>query len=111
VTADEASRDELAAVLDDVVHQRTRLGILTILHEGRKVEFRYLREVLALTAGNLSQHLAVLEKSRLVRIEKGFEGRRSKTCISNTRAGTKALREEVRALKLIVERIERATDR
>jgi len=43
--------------LDDVVHQRVRLGILTIAHEARRVEFGYLRSQLELTAGNLSKHL------------------------------------------------------
>jgi hypothetical protein len=37
--------------LDDTVHQRVRLGILTIAHEARRVEFSYLRNNLELTAG------------------------------------------------------------
>ena len=49
--------------LDDVVHQRVRLGILTVAHEARQVEFGFLRTSLGLTAGNLSQHLSVLEKA------------------------------------------------
>ncbi|GAA1831309.1 hypothetical protein GCM10009682_57390 [Luedemannella flava] len=50
-----------------MVHQRVRLGILTIAHEARRVEFGYLRTQLQLTAGNLSQHLAVLETAGSVR--------------------------------------------
>ena len=65
--------------LDDVVHPRVRLGILTIAHEARRVEFGYLRSNLDLTAGNLSQHLTVLENSGLIRIEKGYEGKRART--------------------------------
>ena len=57
--------------LDDVVHQRVRLGILTIAHEARRVEFGYLREQLQLTAGNLSKHLSVLEAAGLIEVEKG----------------------------------------
>ncbi len=37
------------------MHQRARLGILTIAHEARRVEFGYLRTHLELTAGNLSK--------------------------------------------------------
>ena len=37
--------------LDDTVHQRVRLGILTIAHEARRVEFSYLRTNLELSAG------------------------------------------------------------
>ena len=98
---------EITSAIDDVVHQRTRLGILTVLHEGQKVDFGYLQAALGLTGGNLSQHLSVLEKSGLIRIEKGYEGRRARTWISSTRAGSKALRDEVTALKALVARIER----
>ncbi len=35
--------DHPANGLDDVVHQRVRLGVLTIDHEARRVEFGYLR--------------------------------------------------------------------
>jgi hypothetical protein len=34
--------------LEDVVHQRVRLGILTIAHQARRVEFGYLRTQLEL---------------------------------------------------------------
>jgi DNA-binding HxlR family transcriptional regulator len=57
--------------LDDIVHQRVRLGILAIAQEAGRVEFGFLRTSLELTAGNLSQHLAVLEKAGLIEIEKG----------------------------------------
>ena len=70
--------------LDDVVHQRVRLGILAIAQEARRVEFGFLRTSLELTAGNLSQHLAVLEKAGLVEIEKGYAGKRGRTWIHLT---------------------------
>ena len=102
------SSSETTILLDDIVHQKNRLGILAILHEGRKVEFGYLKESLDLTGGNLSQHLSVLEKSGLVKIDKGYEGRRARTWVSMTRSGTKALRQEIQALKSIVARIEKS---
>jgi DNA-binding MarR family transcriptional regulator len=92
--------------LDDVVHQRVRLGILTIAHEARHVEFGFLRESLELTAGNLSQHLSVLEKAGLVAIEKGYAGKRARTWITLTPAGTSALREEINQLKLLIHQVD-----
>ncbi|MFJ4668728.1 transcriptional regulator [Kitasatospora purpeofusca] len=92
--------------LDDVVHQRVRLGILTVAHEARRVEFGFLRTALGLTAGNLSQHLAVLEKAGLVDVEKGYEGRRARTWLSLTPAGDRALRKEVTQLKRLIHLIE-----
>jgi DNA-binding MarR family transcriptional regulator len=92
--------------LDDTVHQRVRLGILTIAHEARRVEFSYLRSNLDLTAGNLSQHLGVLETAGLVTIEKGYAGKRARTWITLTKAGRAALAEEIAHLKLLISRVE-----
>jgi len=92
--------------LNDVVHQRVRLGILTIAHEARKVEFGYLRESLELTAGNLSQHLTVLEKAGLVTIDKGYAGKRARTWITLTKAGRAALREEIDQLRQLIAQID-----
>jgi DNA-binding MarR family transcriptional regulator len=92
--------------LDDVVHQRVRLGILTIAHEARRVEFGYLRTQLQLTGGNLSQHLGVLETAGLVELEKGYAGKRARTWITLTSAGTAALADEIGRLKLLIARVE-----
>jgi len=92
--------------LDDVVHQRVRLGILTVAHQARRVEFGFLRTSLDLTAGNLSQHLGVLEKAGLVDVEKGYEGRRPRTWVTLTPAGEKALRDEIIQLKRLIHELE-----
>ena len=92
--------------LDDIVHQRVRLGILTITHEARRVEFGYLRNTLELTAGNLSQHLTVLENAELITIEKGYEGRRGRTWVQLTKAGRRALNSEIAALKALIHQLE-----
>jgi DNA-binding MarR family transcriptional regulator len=94
--------------LDDVVHQRVRLGILAIAHEARRVEFGFLRTNLELTAGNLSQHLGVLENAGLIAIEKGYEGKRARTWITLTRAGEAALAEEIAQLKRLISQLDRA---
>ena len=94
--------------LVDVVHQRVRLGILTIAHEARRVEFGFLRSQLELTAGNLSQHVGVLETAGLVEVEKGYAGKRARTWITLTRAGRAALAEEIARLKQLITRVETA---
>jgi DNA-binding MarR family transcriptional regulator len=88
--------------LNDVVHHRHRLGILTIASEAEQVEFGYLREALDLTAGNLNRHLAVLEDAGLVAIVKGYAGRRPKTWVRITRGGRKALAGEMAVLEGLV---------
>jgi DNA-binding MarR family transcriptional regulator len=104
---DPASNDASPTVgIDETVHQRVRLGILTIANEARRVEFRYLQDVMDLTAGNLSQHIRVLEEAGFVKIEKGVDGRRPRTWVAITRVGKVALREEISALKALVARFD-----
>jgi DNA-binding MarR family transcriptional regulator len=97
-----------ASGLNDIVHQRVRLGILAIAHEARRVEFGYLRTNLELSAGNLSQHLGVLDKAGLITIEKGYAGKRPCTWITLTRVGRAALTEEIAQLKLLISHVEDA---
>lgn len=88
--------------LNETVHQRHRLGILVITSRSRQADFGYLRETLGLTSGNLSTHLMVLENADLVRVEKGYEGRRPRTWVSITRQGRAALAAEMEALTQLV---------
>lgn len=90
--------------LNDVVHQKHRLGILTIAAESKRVEFGYLKDALELTGGNLSRHLTVLVDAGLLAMEKGYAGRRPKTWVSITRAGRQALADEIAALRALVAR-------
>lgn len=90
--------------IDDVVHQKHRLGILTVAAESKRVEFGYLRDALELTAGNLSRHIAVLEEAELIQVEKGYDGRRPKTWVSITGEGKAALEKEIAALRALISR-------
>lgn len=92
--------------LDDVVHQRVRLGILAVLSEASYADFAYLKEALGLTDGNLSRHLSVLEDAGHVTIEKGFAGKRTRTTVKATPQGRKALDEHLTALKELIKRVE-----
>ena len=91
--------------LDEVVHQRARLGVLAMLAEADKVEFGFIQQTLELTAGNLSRHLSTLEKADLVRLEKGYDGRRPRTWVRITAEGRAALKQEVAALRELVARL------
>ena len=72
---------ELASV-DRLVHDPSRLAILSALLGCAEADFRYLLTVTGLSKGNLSSHLSKLEAAGLIRIAKGFEGK-----IPWTRAG------------------------
>ncbi len=97
-----------ALQLDDTVHQRIRLGILTVLEEARRADFSYLKDALDLSDGNLSRHLQVLEKAGLVKTEKAFEGRRPRTWVIATKTGRAALATELEALRNLISRVDGA---
>jgi hypothetical protein len=92
--------------LDDTVHQRARLGILTILQETGTADFPYLKSALQLTDGNLGRHIEVLADGGLVQVKKGYEGRRPRTWVTITKTGRTALSVEMDALKALVARFE-----
>lgn len=94
--------------LDDVVHQRTRLGILTVLAECQRSDFPFLKSVLELTDGNLGRHLEVLSGEGLITITKGYEGRRPRTWADITPLGRDALAAQIAAMKELVRRFEDA---
>jgi DNA-binding MarR family transcriptional regulator len=95
--------------LDDVVHQKVRLGILAVLAEVDRADFTYLRTILELTDGNLGRHIEVLAGSGLVHVEKGYAGKRPRTWVTITRAGRHALAEEMAAIRELLRRFEGST--
>jgi DNA-binding transcriptional ArsR family regulator len=98
------ARGHPTAGIDDTVHQRHRLGILTITAEAQRADFGQLRDALGLTPGNLSRHLTVLEEAGLVQVEKGYEGRRPRTWVRITGQGRQALAAELATLTELVRR-------
>ncbi len=99
------SGDHPCQRLDDIVHQRVRLGILAVLAEADRADFGYLREALALTDGNLSRHLGVLEDAGYVQLRKVFEGKKPRTWVQATCRGKAALEAEVAALRELLGRV------
>ena len=92
--------------LDEVVHQRVRLGILAVLTETRRADFGFLRDTLELTDGNLSRHIQVLENSGYVAVDKVFEGRRPRTWLRATEAGRAAFARELSSLRALLDRVD-----
>jgi DNA-binding MarR family transcriptional regulator len=104
----QAAGSHPALGFDDVVHQRTRLGILAILAEATEADFTYLRKVLDLTDGNLGRHLEVLEGAGLIIINKGYHGRRPRTRATITAEGRRALRRELASMRALMQRLDAA---
>ena len=83
---------EAAAInLDRVVHERTRLGIVSALAVNISLTFNELKELLKATDGNLSVHARKLEDAGYIGCTKSFDGRVPKTEYRLMPAGRRAL--------------------
>jgi DNA-binding MarR family transcriptional regulator len=94
--------EHLAIKLDKILHQKARLGIMSILMVSQEAEFNYLKEKLKLTDGNLSTHLSLLEKEKFIEIKKKFVKKKPKTVCQITETGRKAFEEYLRNLEKII---------
>lgn len=90
-------------LIDEVIHQRTRLAIMATLTGLESLDFNDLKAQLGLTDGNLSTHLAALERSGYVAIKKSFRGRKPRTTVAQTTTGRKALTNYVNLLQGILD--------
>ena len=84
---------EHIAALNRLVHEPSRLAILTALSACDKADFLFLLNITGLTKGNLSSHLSKLADAALVEIEKTFEGKTPVTYAKLTLEGKEALKE------------------
>ena len=82
-----------ASSLDNVIHQRVRLGIAAALAAEEPLAFTDLKRLLDLTDGNLSAHLRKLEEAGYVSCDKSFRRRRPLTRYRLTLEGRRALEE------------------
>ena len=94
--------EHLAIKLDKILHQKARLGIMSILMVSQEAEFNYLKEKLKLTDGNLSTHLSLLEKEKFIKIKKKFVKKKPKTVCQITETGRKAFEEYLKYLEEII---------
>ena len=89
--------------LDRVIHERARLSILTsLIANKRGLLFGDLKRLCALSDGNLSRHLQVLQEAKLIAVSKGFEKNRPQTVCRITALGRARYLEYVEVLEQVV---------
>jgi DNA-binding MarR family transcriptional regulator len=89
--------------LDRVIHERARLSVLTSLITNPKgLTFGDLKQLCALTDGNLSRHLRVLERGKMVEIAKGHDHNRPQTMCRITPSGRMRYLEYLSTLEQVV---------
>jgi DNA-binding transcriptional ArsR family regulator len=94
--------------LSRVLHEKARLGIMTSLSDHPSgLSFGELRELCGLTDGNLSRHVQVLEDAGMIRVTKGFEGRRPLTTCQLTDDGRMHFSDYLGVLEQVIQRARR----
>jgi len=97
--------EHLSIGLDRIIHQKARLGIMSILVVQGESDFNYLKRRLKLTDGNLSTHLSHLEREKYIRIKKKFVKKKPKTLCILTDKGRQAFSEYINNLEQIIKTI------
>jgi DNA-binding HxlR family transcriptional regulator len=89
--------------LDRVIHERARLSVLTsLITHPKGLTFNDLKLLCALTDGNLSRHLRVLEQEGIVEIVKGHDKNRPQTLCRISSSGRKRYLEYLTTLEQVV---------
>ena len=88
--------------LDRLVHDRTRLAIVSALAVNPTLTFNELKAMTETTDGNLSVHARKLEEAGYLTCTKGFEGRVPRTEFALTDAGRRALQKYLDHMEAII---------
>lgn len=89
--------------IDALIHERTRLAIVSALAVAPELSFSELKEMLSLTDGNLSAHSRTLEEAGYIKVEKAFKGRRPLTTMQLSARGRKAFQSYLKTLRQIID--------
>ena len=92
-----------ATNLDRLIHERTRLAIVSALAVNESLTFNELKQLLRATDGNLSVHARKLEDAGYVTCSKSFEGRVPRTEFSLSAAGRRALEKYLSHMEALIQ--------
>ena len=89
--------------LERAIHEKARLGIMASLSTHPKgLLFGNLKDLCALTDGNLSRHLHVLHEEGLVEVWKGYQKKRPQTLCRLTDEGRRRFLEYITELENVI---------
>ena len=88
--------------LDRLIHDRTRLGMVSALAVSERLTFSELKALLKTTDGNLSVHARKLELAEYVTCTKSFEDRVPRTEYRLAPAGRRALERYLQHMEALI---------
>jgi DNA-binding HxlR family transcriptional regulator len=90
--------------LDEIIHSRIRLAIISVLVSLDEAEFTFLKEKVNTTDGNLSIHLKKLEEVGYISIRKEFINRKPITTYKLTDHGRNAFEIYISRLEQLIKK-------
>ena len=93
---------DLFLQLNRVIHEKGRLAIMSALAAAPELSFTELRDLLAMTDGNLTTHIRTLQQEGFVSVAKSYQHNRPLTSCALTAAGRRAFAEYIGLLEQIV---------
>lgn len=99
---DGESPERASLQLERLIHERIRLGIVSVLAVNETLTFKDLRSLLRTSDGNLSVHARKLEDAGYVTCEKTFKGRVPRTVYRLTSDGRTALERYLGHMEAII---------
>lgn len=95
---------------DRLIHQRTRLAIVSALAVNDTLTFNELKELLDVTDGNLSVHARKLEEAGYLVCDKSFERRMPRTEYRLTADGSRALERYLDHMESLIQAVREPVD-
>lgn len=90
---------------DRVIHEKTRLAMISALAVNPTLTFNELKAVLKTTDGNVSVHARKLEDAGYLSCKKSFAGRVPRTEYSLTTSGRRALEKYLNHMEALIKAV------
>lgn len=87
---------------DRLIHEKTRLAIVSALAVNASLTFNELKAILETSDGNVSVHARKLEEAKYLTCRKSFQGRIPRTEYSLTAAGRRAFEKYLSHMEALI---------
>ena len=101
-------RQDNSGELDRLIHERTRLALVSALAANSMLTFNDLKSLLQVSDGNLSAHARKLEEAGYLSCNKTFEGRMPRSEYRLTGAGKAALQKYIGHMEALIKAVKQA---
>lgn len=90
--------------LDEIIHSRIRLAIMSVLISMDEADFNFIKEKINATDGNLSVHLKKLEDAEYLSVQKEFLDKKPHSLYKLTKKGKTAFEKYIEQLEKLIKK-------